>query len=123
MLARLARFCYRRRKFVIPAWILILVFAFIASGAFKGEWETSGGGLAGTDSQQAFDLLKSEFPAQAGEDSAFVFGDTGKDPVAIATFLEKAAAVDGVGSVEQPPRVSPDGRVGTVVLHPAHRWW
>ena len=113
MLARLARFCYRRRKLVIPAWILILVFAGIASGAFKGEWETSGGGLAGTDSQQAFDLLKSEFPAQAGEDSAFVFGDYGKNPAAVATFLEKAAAVDGVGSVEQPPRFSPNGQVAT----------
>ena len=51
MLARLARFSYQRRKFVVLAWILFLVVAMFAGGALKGEWETSGGGLPGTDSQ------------------------------------------------------------------------
>ncbi len=113
MLARLARFGYQRRKLVVLAWILFLFLAGFAGSAFKGEWETSGGGLSGTDSQQAFDLLKSEFPAQSGEDSAFVFGDITKDSAAVSTFLEQAAKVEGVGFVQQQPEIAPNGRIAT----------
>ena len=113
MLARLARFSYHRRWLVVLAWIVFLVAAGFAGSALKGEWETSGGGLAGTDSQQAFDLLKSEFPAQSGEDSAFVFGDITRDPSAVSTFLEQAAKVEGVGFVQQQPEIAPNGRIAT----------
>ncbi len=113
MLARLARFSYQRRKFVVLAWILFLFAAGFAGSALKGEWETSGGGLSGTDSQEAFDLLKSEFPAQSGEDSAFVFGDITKDPAAVSSFLEQAAKVEGVGFVQQQPEIAPNGRIAT----------
>jgi putative drug exporter of the RND superfamily len=113
VLARLARFSYRRRKLVVVAWIAFMLLAVFAGKAFKGEWKTSLGGLGGTDSQQAYDLLKSEFPAQSGEDSAFVFGDITRDPAAVSTFLEKAAKVDGVGFVQQQPEVAPDGRIAT----------
>src|SRR5687767_13432873 len=113
VLARLARFSYQRRKFVVLAWILFLFAAGFAGSALKGEWETSGGGLAGTDSQQAFDLLKSEFPAQSGEDSAFVFGDITRDPSAVSSFLAEAAKVEGVGFVQQQPEIAPNGRIAT----------
>jgi putative drug exporter of the RND superfamily len=113
VLARLARFSYRRRKLVVLAWILFLFAAGFAGSALKGEWETSGGGLAGTDSQQAFDLLKSEFPAQSGEDSAFVFGDITKDPAVVSAFLAEAAKVEGVGFVQQQPEIAPNGRIAT----------
>ena len=112
MLARLARFSYHRRKLVLLGWIGLLIVAVVAGGALKGEWSTSGR-LPGTDSQAAYDLLKEQFPARAGEDGSFVFGDIGADPAGVATFLEQAAAVEGVGSVEQPPQVSPGGRVAT----------
>jgi RND superfamily putative drug exporter len=112
VLARLARFSYQRRWLVLVSWIALLVVAIVAGGALKGEWSTSGR-LPGTDSQAAYDLLKAEFPARAGEDASFVFGDIGQNPTAVATFLEKAAAVEGVGSVEQPPQVSPNGKVAT----------
>ena len=111
MLARLARTCYTRRRLVVVAWVVLLFVAFGAGKFLKGEWETSAGGLAGTDSQQAYDLLQAEFPARSGEEGAFVFGDATADPAAVATFLEQAAAVPGVGSVEQPPEFAPDGRV------------
>jgi RND superfamily putative drug exporter len=111
VLARLARFSYRRRKLVVVAWIAFMFIAVFAGSAFKGEWKTSMGGLNGTDSQQAFDLLKSEFPAQSGEDSAFVFADIARDQNAITTFLAQAAKVDGVGFVQQQPEIAPNGKI------------
>jgi RND superfamily putative drug exporter len=116
VLARLARFSYQRRRFVVVAWIAFMFAAVFAGQAFKGDWETSFSGLEGTDSQQAFDLLKSEFPAQSGEDSAIVFGDITKDPAAVSRFLEKAAKVDGVGFVQQQPEIAPNGRVATAAF-------
>src|SRR4051794_28315360 len=61
MLQRLARFSYRRRRWVLGGWIILLVatFALASSlnGAFKTEFK-----LPGTESQAAFDLLeKSSF--------------------------------------------------------------
>jgi RND superfamily putative drug exporter len=110
VLARLARACYHRRRFVVLGWIGLLIVAIVAGGALKGAWSTSGR-LPGTDSQKAYDLLKAEFPGRAGEDGAFVFADASADPAAVATFLAKAAAVNGVTSVQQPPELAPDGRV------------
>jgi putative drug exporter of the RND superfamily len=111
VLARLARFSYHRRWLTLGCWIALLVVAVVAGGALKGEWSTSGS-LPGTDSQRAYDLLKDEFPARAGEDGAFVFGDVSANPGAVSDFLSRAEAVVGVDSVEQPPQVSPDGKVG-----------
>jgi RND superfamily putative drug exporter len=113
VLARLARFSYQRRKLVVVAWIVFMFVAVFAGKTFKGEWKTSLGGLGGTDSQQAYDLLKSQFPAQSGEDSAIVFGDITKDPAAVSAFLAKAAKVNGVGFVQQQPEIAPSGRIAT----------
>src|SRR4051794_10449650 len=61
MLQRLARFSYRRRRWVLGGWIVLLIATFALSstlnGAFKTEFK-----LPGTESQAAFDLLeKSSF--------------------------------------------------------------
>jgi RND superfamily putative drug exporter len=112
VLARLARFCYRRRRLVLVAWVAFLAVAIAAGGALKGKWATTGR-LPGTDSQAAYDLLKQEFPAKAGDEAAFVFADVSADPPAVATFLQKAAAVPGVMGVENPPEIAPDGRTAT----------
>ena len=61
------------------AGFCFLFAAVVRRRRLQGRVVDSAGGLSGTDSQAAFDLLKSEFPAQAGEDSAFVFGDISKD--------------------------------------------
>ncbi|HVW34943.1 MAG TPA: MMPL family transporter [Acidimicrobiia bacterium] len=111
MLARLARFSYHRRKLVLLGWLVFMFVAVFAGQAFKGQWETSLSGLEGTDSQQAFDLLKTQFPAQSGEDSAFVFGDISKDQAAVTAFLAQAAKVPGVGFVQQQPEIAPDGKI------------
>jgi RND superfamily putative drug exporter len=56
MLQRLARTMYRRRRFVLAGWIVLLIATFALSsgvgGAFKTEFK-----LPGTESQAAFDLL------------------------------------------------------------------
>src|SRR5205823_50944 len=59
------------------------------------------------------DLLKSDFPGRAGDEGSFVFADIGADPPAVATFLQKAAQVKGVLSVENPPELARNGRVAT----------
>jgi len=112
VLARLARYCYQRRRLVVLAWIGLLILAIAGGSALKGAWATSGR-LPGTDSQSAYDLLKAEFPGRAGDDGAFVFADISANPSGVATFLERAAAVDGVTSVENPPQIAPNGRVAT----------
>ena len=91
MLARLARFSYHRRRLVVLAWIGVLVLSIVAGGALKGAWSTSGS-LPGTDTQRALDLLKAEFPGQAGDEAAVVFADVSADPPAVADFLKQAAA-------------------------------
>ena len=57
MLQQLARTMYRRRRYVLVGWIVLLIATFALSsgvgGAFKTEFK-----LPGTESQAAFDLLQ-----------------------------------------------------------------
>ena len=112
MLARIARTSYHRRRLVVAAWVAFLVLAVVGGSALKGAWATSGR-LPGTDSQRAYDLLKAQFPGRAGDDGAFVFANISANPQGVATFLQKAAQVPGVTSVENPPQIAPNGRVAT----------
>jgi RND superfamily putative drug exporter len=112
VLARLARFSYHRRRFVVLGWVAFLVLAIVGGSALKGAWSTSGR-LPGTDSQHAYDVLKAEFPGRAGDEGSFVFADISANPQGVADFLQKATQVPGVTSVEDPPQIAPDGRVAT----------
>src|SRR5262245_21412364 len=56
MLQRLARTCYRRRRWVLVAWIVGLIAAFALSSAVGGAFKTEFN-LPGTESQAAYDLL------------------------------------------------------------------
>ncbi len=53
----LAKFCYRRRRFVVLGWIALLVGTMALSVAFAGEFKTEFK-LPGSESQQAIDLLQ-----------------------------------------------------------------
>ena len=46
----IAQFCYRRRRYVLGAWILLLVGLFVVSTAFAGEFSTEFK-LPGSESQ------------------------------------------------------------------------
>jgi uncharacterized membrane protein YdfJ with MMPL/SSD domain len=63
VLQGLARTMYRRRRFVLAGWIVLLIATFALSssvgGAFKTEFK-----LPGTESQAAFDLAELEAESQ-----------------------------------------------------------
>jgi RND superfamily putative drug exporter len=53
----LADFCYRRRRYVLAGWVVLLAGLFALSGVFGGEYKTEFK-LPGSESQAAVDLLK-----------------------------------------------------------------
>src|SRR5690348_15407984 len=96
MLQRLARLMYRRRRWVLGGWILLLVATFALSNALSGAFKTEFR-LPGTESQQAFDLLaKSSFRnKQVQAQIVFAANQGVKDPAV-------QQAMEGLfGDVEQ----------------------
>ena len=59
MLRRLAHTCYHRRRIVLVTWLILLIGlsapAKSAGGAFNDDFR-----LPGSESQEAFDLLKAK---------------------------------------------------------------
>ncbi|GAC1591046.1 MAG: MMPL family transporter [Acidimicrobiales bacterium] len=72
MLKRLAITCYRRRRAVLVAWVVLLIGVLVLSAGFGGKTATNFS-LPGTESQRAFDLLKTSFPARSGDTATIVF--------------------------------------------------
>src|SRR5690349_4014136 len=88
MLQRLARSMYRRRRWVLGAWIVLLVATFALSsslnGAFKTEFK-----LPGTESQEAFDLLeKSSFRNRQVQAQIVFAAPQGVDDAAVQQAME-----------------------------------
>jgi RND superfamily putative drug exporter len=81
MLQRLARVCYRRRRAVLAAWVILLVGLFglnsAAGGKFLDEFD-----LPGSESQAAVDLLEAHgFTSRTGFYGQIVFqADDVTDP-------------------------------------------
>src|SRR5580704_2706749 len=127
MLQRLARACFRRRRYVLVAWILVLVSVLSRTAGGKDATNFS---LPGTESQRAFDLLKANFPAQAGDSGDVVFEATGpgggRNPAIEQRMTAALAAAEKydphVLSVTSPygaqaaRRISPNGQIafGTI---------
>ncbi len=89
MLQRLARTMYRRRRYVLVAWIVLLIATFaLASGlggAFKTEFK-----LPGTESQAAFDLLEKSSFRNRQIQAQIVFTDkAGIDDPAVQAAMEQ----------------------------------
>jgi RND superfamily putative drug exporter len=53
----IAKFCYGKRRYVLAAWLALLVSVWVLSSAFQGEFSTEFK-LPGSESQDAIDLLK-----------------------------------------------------------------
>jgi RND superfamily putative drug exporter len=68
----IARWTMAHRRIVVLAWIVSAVGVFAISSSV-GKKNASNFTLPGTGSQQAVDLLKSRFPAQAGDADQIVF--------------------------------------------------
>jgi RND superfamily putative drug exporter len=70
---QIARFCYRRRRYVVAGWIAALVAILALSSAFAGEFSTEFK-LPGSESQDALDLLeRSGVNERAGVQGQVIF--------------------------------------------------
>ena len=118
MLQRLARTCYRRRRWVLVAWIVALVAAFALSsavgGAFKTEFK-----LPGTESQAAYDLLgKSSFKNRQVQAQVVFAAKQGIDDPAVQQAMTKLfdeieQKIPGVAvqsPYDNPTQISQNGR-------------
>ncbi|SHN26514.1 putative drug exporter of the RND superfamily [Actinacidiphila paucisporea] len=88
-LAGLARFCYRRRRLVLMAWILgVLAVAFVGFRFAAASDNDFTGGT--TDSARAQALIEKHFPEQQGDTLTLaVKADKGIDDPAVRAKIEK----------------------------------
>ena len=127
-IARLTRFCIDHRRFVILGWIAVAIAALALSGAVGSRYATNFS-LPGTESQRAADLLKRDFPAQAGDSDQIVFAaKQGKvsDPAVrarITPMLDSVAKLPHVTGVVSPyaaagaRAVSADGHIAFATVN------
>src|SRR5712671_6768721 len=87
MLPKLAAWCYRRRRWVVVAWIVVLVGVNVLAKTAGGDLLKSLS-LPGTESQRTFDVMKKDF-ARPGDTGYLVFKSKSADGVqAPAVFNE-----------------------------------
>ena len=75
LVARVADLAAAHRRIVIVGWIVLLFGSLALSSAVGTNFENNFS-LPGTDSQRAINLLKADFPAQAGDADQIVFSVT-----------------------------------------------
>jgi RND superfamily putative drug exporter len=114
MLARLARFSYRRRRRVLAAWLIALALALTVGASLAGAWANNGR-LPGTDAQRATDALQHSFPARAGDDVAVVFPDVVHSRARIDAFLHDVAQIPAIDHVA-PLTLAPHGTIGEATV-------
>jgi putative drug exporter of the RND superfamily len=127
-LARIARWAAQHRKTVVVAWLIALVAVTAISGAIGTKY-ASDFSSGNTESQRATDLLKRDFPSQAGDTDQIVFRTAqGRvtDPAArtrIEPMLAKVAQLPHVTSVVSPysavgsKQISADGRIAFAAVN------
>jgi putative drug exporter of the RND superfamily len=118
-LYRLGRGAVRRRRVIVFAWALVAV-GVIALAQTAGGSMSDTFTIPGAESQRALDVLKEDFPSEAGTSAQLVFavpegtGSTLSDPAAaraVDAALADVAAQPDVGQVGELQR-SPDERIG-----------
>src|ERR1700712_726608 len=120
-MSAMARWCYRRRRFVLIMWLLVFV-ALGVLGRSAGSTYATSFALPATDSTRALNLLKAQFPAASGEaDSIVLHVNQGKVTDAaiqarVAPVLTKISKIQHVKAVLSPystigaRQVSKDGK-------------
>ncbi len=99
----IAAFCYRRRRYIVPGWILLLVGLFALSGTLGGEYRTEFE-QPDSESARAIDLLeKRGVGERAGFPGQIVFrAEQGvNDPAVRQTMEDFFTKVAGVVEGEQ----------------------
>src|SRR4051794_40635070 len=105
-LARLARFCYRRRRLTVAGWIAGLIAVLVLGFGFAAEpLNDFSGGDSG--SAKASDLLDEHFPQQSGDSITLaVRADGGVRSPQVRARVERAidrlAKTPHVASVSSP---------------------
>jgi putative drug exporter of the RND superfamily len=122
ILARLARWSMGHRAVVALGWVALLIGVGVISRGVGTNY-ASNFTLSGTDSQRATDLLKQDFPTQAGDEDQIVLRakqGTVTDPATrsrVAPVLAQVAHLPHVSDVVSPyspagaGQVSRDGRI------------
>ncbi|MCU0307678.1 MAG: MMPL family transporter [Thermoleophilia bacterium] len=125
-LGRLARWCARRRWWVVGAWALALL-GLVAAGRLAGGAPSADMSVPGLPAAQGAAVLARAFPAQGGASGQVVVqapAGTLLAPArraALARAVARLEAVPGiaaVGSPTAPGSLAPDGRTATVAI----RW-
>jgi len=116
---RLADFCYRRRRYVLLAWVLVFVAVIVAGSSLPAE-NRANYQTPGAESTKAYGLLNQRFPARGGDAIRLVFAGDVTDPAVRAQIdkvMETAAAQPHVAEIGSPfvpegsAQLSADGRV------------
>ena len=110
LLYRIARAAFRRRRTVLAIWLAAAAAVIACMAAFGGAGKINQTfTVPGSQSQQALDRMKQEFPAASGTSAQIVFtvpaGERVTDPAAekaIASVLAAAAKAPEVASVISP---------------------
>jgi RND superfamily putative drug exporter len=113
---RFATWITGHRKTVIVGWIVALIVAGIAAGS-AGSKFTEEFKLPASDSQEAFDLLETKFPAQSGDTALIVFkAPSGVESAAVEKRMNGVFADVGkfphVSEVASPYRGDGAGAIG-----------
>jgi len=129
-LYRLARWCVRRRRTVVSAWLLVLIALGVAFG-LAGSRSTDEITIPGTESQKALSALASDFPAASGATGTVVIaappGQTltsqATRPLVLDATREATRVPGVVGAVDpyQARALSPDGRYALITVQFADR--
>ena len=110
LLYRISTAAFRRRRLVLALWLLAAAAAIACMAAFGGAGKINQTfTVPGSQSQQALDRMKQEFPAASGTSAQIVFtapaGQSVTSPAAeraIAAVLDSAAKAPEVAGVVSP---------------------
>ncbi|RAG84624.1 MMPL family transporter [Streptacidiphilus pinicola] len=120
LLHRLGRFAYRHRRSVLALWLAVVAAVVACTVAFGGSGKFDNTfSIPGSESQQALDRMKTDFPTSSGTSAQIVFtAPAGRqltdpaDAAAIRSALAAASSAPQVARVISPfdaHTVSPDG--------------
>ncbi|MEU8852300.1 MMPL family transporter [Streptomyces sp. NPDC048564] len=133
LLYRLGCLAYRRRRLVVLFWLAFLVALIAFMTALGGQNKLNDEfTIPGSESQQALDAMKSDFPTAAGTSAQIVFVAPNGESVTDASFADAIKKVDdaaksapevvGVVSPGESGLVSEDGSTAvTQVLYKVSR--
>jgi RND superfamily putative drug exporter len=101
-LYRLGRWCFRRRRYVLATWLLVIVALAVVAINVK-QSTTNSFSIPGTESQQALDLLDQKFPGTGGAQAQVVFSVPA--PRSLTASTERQAVEATVAELRTLPQV------------------